>query len=102
MIKDQIGPKAVFGQLGLEKRINHADPVIEHIGQGYCRQIAGAVIRRGGVFDHPAFDRGFLDHRGEFENIHIGHAAICVAMFQIPAKQIVLILGRPGGHGVTL
>ena len=60
-----------------------------------------AGIQRAGVFDDAGLDRGFLDHRGEFEDVHVGHAAIGVAVVKIAAKQRELIFGGPGAGGVA-
>ena len=48
------------------------------------------------VFDHPAADRAFLDHRRELAHVHVGHAARGVAGVEVAAEEVVLRLGRPG------
>ena len=103
MVQNGKRAKAQIGEVGVIETIHHAQAVIEHIGQTDCRQRTRPITGTGrtGVFDHPAFDRGFLNHRGEFENIHIRHAAISMPRIQIAAEQGKLILGRPGAGRIA-
>ena len=43
-----------------------------------------------------------LDHRGELEHVHVGHAAIGMARVQIAAEQGILLFGRPGRGGLAV
>ena len=93
MVENDIGAEGIARAVGVVEGIDHADPVIENVREADRHQIAGLAI---GIFDHAGADRGFLDHGGEFERVHVRHAAIGVAVFEIAAKQSVLFLGRPG------
>ena len=103
VVKDDVGPKAHLRQVGVVKAVDHRQPVIEHIGQadGGQRAAAFPLPRGAGVFDDTRFDRRLLDHRGEFEDVHVGHAAIGVAAVKVAAKQGELVFGGPGAGGVA-
>ena len=92
VVKDDVIAQPVTGPVRAVERIDHAHPVIEHIRQADANQLAGLGI---GIFDHTAADRGFLDHRGEFEDIHIGHATVCMAAVKIGAEEVVLLFRGP-------
>ena len=48
------------------------------------------------VFDHRAVDRRLVDHAGEIEGVHVGHAAAGMAAIEVAAEQIELRFGGPG------
>ena len=98
VIQDHIGAKALLGHVGFVKRINHRQTIRQNIGQADGLEVFGFAIL---IFDDTAADRCFFDHGGEFEHIHICHAAIGVTGIQIAPEQRILFLGGPRTHGVA-
>ena len=98
MIQNDMRAKAAFRHRRVIKRIDEAEPIIEHICQAHCRKRPAFALH---IFDHPAFHWRFLDHRREFKDIHIRHATIRMPCIQIAAEQRELILGRPGAAGIA-
>ena len=96
MIEDDVVAQPVTGAVGGVEGIDHADPVAQHIGQANAHQIARVLID---IFNHPAADRGFLDHGGKFKHIHIRHSAIRMAAVEVTAEEVILVFGRPGRGG---
>ncbi|MPL88594.1 hypothetical protein SDC9_34620 [bioreactor metagenome] len=104
MIEDQEGAEAVLVPVRVVEAVDHAHPVIEHVGQAHRGERAGRAGRGLGlaVFDDARLHRRLLDHRGEFEDVHVGHAAIGVARVEIAAEEGELFLGGPGAGGGAL
>src|SRR5258707_4059639 len=78
--------RAILG-LRLVKRIDHGQPVLEHIRQRYGQELAFAGAGNGGpgpgvapaVFDQPGLNMAVFDHHGVVQHCHVGHPAIVVA-----------------------
>ena len=99
MVEDDLRAEAVARAVGIVERVDHRQPVIEHVGQADRAQLGLAA--RGArpvvpVLDHAGADRRLLDHRGELEDVHVGHAAARMPHPEIAPEQRVLLLGRPG------
>jgi hypothetical protein len=102
MVEDDMGSKTIAHAIGVEEGIDQAQPVIEDVGQahGHQRCLAARMGRVFvAVFDDPRAHRRLLDHRGEFEHIHVGHAAIGMARIEVAAEERILRLGGPGRPG---
>ncbi|SDE39121.1 hypothetical protein SAMN04244550_00283 [Rhodobacter capsulatus] len=93
--------EAQIDLVGVVEAVDHRDAVIEHIGQADGRQRAGPGLHPAvAIFDDAGLHRRFLDHRGEFEDVHVGHAAIGMTRVKIAAEERELFLGGPGaGRG---
>ena len=88
----------MLGHVGFVERIDHRQTIRQNIGQADSLKVFGFAIL---ILDDAAADGCFFDHGGEFEHIHVGHAAIGVTGIQIAAEQGILFLCRPGTHGVA-
>ena len=97
MVQNGEGAQRAALKTGVVEGIDHAEAVVEHIGQRDAGHLAPGLARPGGagIFDDAAFDGSFLDHRGELEHIHVGHAAISMARVKVTTEEGELILGRP-------
>src|SRR5262252_2138413 len=84
--------------LGLIERIDHGQPVFEHVGQRHGQEFAlvgGACMRIApAVFDQPGLDMAVLDHHSVVEYRHIGHSTVVVAGVKISAEYGILLGGR--------
>ena len=97
VIKDHMGTQTKIRKVRIVKRINQTQPVIKNIRQTNCRQRPPPFPRIGRpcIFNDPAADRRFLNHRGEFKDIHIRHPTFGVAIIKVPPEQAELIFRRP-------
>ena len=93
--------EAAEGAAGVMRRIEGIDqrqPVRQPVGEANRVERAGALIvaRRlaQAVFDELGVDVGVLDHHGEVERRHIGHAALGMASVEIGAEQGEMLVGR--------
>ena len=103
VVEDDVGAQRQVGTVGVVEAVDHGEAVVEDISQADGGEGAAPFPRPGGagVFDDARLDRRLFDHRGEFEDVHVGHAAIGVPPVKVAAEEAELILGRPGGGGVA-
>ena len=103
MVEDDIGAQREIGEVGIIEAVDHRQAVVEDIGQADGGKGATLFARSCGaaVFDDAGFDRRFLDHRGEFEDVHVGHATIGVAIVEVASEEGELVFGCPGAGGVA-
>ena len=82
------------------ERIDHREPVAQHVGERDAEQRAGAaavdpaVRPLRAVLDQLGLDMAVLDHHGVVEHGHVGHAAVEMAVVQIGAEHRILLGGR--------
>ena len=90
--------------MGRIKGIDQRQPIGEPIGQadGDQRALATAGHRRATPRARysraDGVDMAILDHHGEVEHRHVGHAAVGMALVEIGAKQRILLAGRLRRH----
>ena len=98
MIQDHVGAETPRFLAGMEKGIDHAETILQPVGEGAGHQ--GAVV--GAVFHDMGVHRRFLDHGDIVEQAHVAHAAARMARIQIGAQQGKLFAGGFGGHFGTM
>ena len=88
----------------LEERIDHRQPVAEHIRQRHRQQFLAAagdaaIGAAAAVFDDAGLDVAVLHHHRVIEYRHVGHAAMAVPAVEIGAEDGILLRG---GHRAAL
>ncbi len=97
MVEDHEGAERALAGVRIEERIDHRQPVAEHVGERDRQQLPGAAAVDGGigaapaVFDQAGVDVAVLDHHGVVEHGHVGHAAVAVAGVEIGAEHRILL-----------
>ena len=81
VVKDDKSPKpAPRGVIGLEKAIDHRQPVSLAVGQACADQPARfAIWSTFPIFDNACFNRRMFDHRRKVAFAHVRHPALWVA-----------------------
>ncbi len=108
MIEDHETAKAAGFFFGLEKAVDHGQPVRQAVGQRRADKpiFAGFGIVRP-IFHDDRVDGGFFHHGGVVEHRHVSHAAIAMARVKISAQQRDLFPGgvraanAPGNIGIA-
>ena len=86
MIQDHVCAETAKREFGIEKAVDHRQPVLQHIGKGARDKPSRAAFRRTEtIFDQHGLDGRLLDHGDVIEQAHIRHAAAGV-----PAREIGL------------
>ena len=99
VIEDHQRAERALAGVRIEERIDHRQPVAEHVGERDRQQFPGAAAVDAGirsapaVFDQARIDVAVLDHHGVVEHGHVGHAAVAVAGVEIGAEHRILLGG---------
>src|SRR5438477_7333256 len=99
MVEDHESAERAAFLRRFKKRINHRQPVTEHVSQCHRQQVltaAGdaATSSAPTVLDNPGLDVAVLHHHGVVEHGHVGHPAMAMAMVEIGAEYGILLGGR--------
>src|SRR5262249_57380300 len=103
VVENHEGAERARRLVGIEERVDHGEPVAEHVGERDRKQFAAAAGVDGGigtaapVFDYAGFDVAVLHHDGVVEHSHIRHSAVTVARVEIGAEHRILLGGRHRG-----
>ena len=104
MVEDDVGAEPL-ARLGpdVEEAVDHRQAIALLVAQAGADEFARAPVDRGlAIFDDVGADGRLLDHVGKVALVHLRHAAAGMALGEIAAEQLILLVGGPRLAGADL
>src|SRR6185503_8184757 len=104
-VQYHVGAETAPLQLRVKKGVDEGEAVIENIEEDRGHERFAILIAAAAgqpIFDDAGIHKAFINHCGEIEHGHVGHAAVVVARVDIAAKQRILFGGGLGVHDLRL